>query len=133
MSAPAIVTGGSGFAGRHLLRLVPDALDSARDFTDVQDVVRAYVAAAELDGGVWNVASGHAVSVRQLLELVRAAARVPVRHEVDAARVRGHDVPEVRGSAERLRAATGWLPEIPLERTVADALDACRQRLGASV
>ena len=100
--------------------------DSARDFTDVRDVMRACVLAAELEPGAWNVASGRAVSVRELVELVRAAARVPVRHEVDPDRVRAHDVPEVRGSAERLRAAAGWAPEIPLERTVADALDAWR-------
>ena len=106
--------------------------DSARDFSDVRDVARAYVAAAELEPGVYNVASGRAVSVRDLIELVRAAARIPVRHEVDPARVRGHDVPEVRGSAERLRAATGWRPEIPLERTIADALDAWREALGAT-
>ena len=56
------------------------------------------------------------MSVHELIELVRAAARIPVRHEVDPARVRAHDVPEVRGSAERLRAATGWRPEIPLEQ-----------------
>ncbi|MEA2379936.1 MAG: GDP-4-dehydro-6-deoxy-D-mannose reductase [Thermoleophilaceae bacterium] len=103
--------------------------DSARDFSDVRDVVRAYVAAADLDAGVYNVASGSAVTVRQLIELVRAAARIPVRHEIDPARVRAHDVPEVRGSAERLRAATGWTPEIPLERTVADALEAWRREL----
>jgi GDP-4-dehydro-6-deoxy-D-mannose reductase len=106
--------------------------DSARDFSDVRDVVRAYVAAAGLDGGVYNVASGRAVSVRELIELVRVAARIPVRHEVDPARVRAHDVAEVRGSAERLRAATGWTPEIPLERTVADALEAWREELGAT-
>jgi GDP-4-dehydro-6-deoxy-D-mannose reductase len=103
--------------------------DSARDFTDVRDVVRAYVAAAALDAGVWNVASGRSVRVSELIELVEAAARLPIRHEVEAARVRAHDVPEVRGSAERLRAATGWQPEIPLERTVRDALDAWRERL----
>jgi GDP-4-dehydro-6-deoxy-D-mannose reductase len=103
--------------------------DSARDFSDVRDVVRAYVAAAGLDAGVYNVASGTAVSVRELIELVRAAARIPVRHEVDPARVRAHDVAEVRGSAERLRAATGWTPEIPLDQTVADALDAWRRQL----
>ncbi|MEA2363040.1 MAG: GDP-4-dehydro-6-deoxy-D-mannose reductase [Thermoleophilaceae bacterium] len=106
--------------------------DSARDFSDVRDVARAYVAAAELDAGVYNVASGKAVTVRELIELVRAAARIPVRHEVDPARVRAHDVPEVRGSAERLRAATGWTPEIPLERTVADTLEAWREELGAT-
>ena len=104
--------------------------DSARDFTDVRDVVRGYVAAAELPAGVYNVCSGRVVSVRELIELVRAAARVPVRHEVDPERIRTHDVREVSGSAERLRAASGWQPEIPLEKTVADALDAWRERLG---
>ena len=103
--------------------------DSARDFTDVRDVARAYVAAASLEGGAFNVASGRAVTVRDAIELVRAAARLPVRHEIEQARVRAHDVPEVRGSAERLREATGWRPEIPLERTVADALDDWRERL----
>jgi GDP-4-dehydro-6-deoxy-D-mannose reductase len=103
--------------------------DSARDFSDVRDVARAYVAAATLDSGVYNVASGKAVTVRELIELVRAAARIPVRHEVDPARVRAHDVPEVRGSAERLRASTGWRPEIPLDQTIADALEAWRRKL----
>jgi GDP-4-dehydro-6-deoxy-D-mannose reductase len=106
--------------------------DPTRDFTDVRDVVRAYVAASSLEPGVYNVASGRAVSVRELIELVRAATPLPVRHEIDPARVRAVDVPEVRGSAERLREATGWRPEIPLERTVADALDAWRQALARS-
>jgi GDP-4-dehydro-6-deoxy-D-mannose reductase len=48
---------------------------------------------------------------------------------VDTQRVRGHDVPEVRGSAERLASATGWRPEIPLEQTVADAIAYWRARL----
>ena len=101
-------------------------IDSARDFTDVRDVVRAYVDAAALAPGVWNVASGHSTSVRELVELVRAAASIPVRHEIDPARVRAGDVTEVRGSAEKLRAATGWRPEIPLRQTVADALEEWR-------
>ena len=54
-----------------------------------------------------------------------------MRHEVDPERVRAHDVPEVRGSAELLNAACGWAPEIPLKQTVADALDAWRQELRA--
>jgi GDP-4-dehydro-6-deoxy-D-mannose reductase len=105
--------------------------DSARDFSDVRDVARAYALGSELRPGAYNVASGRAVSVRELIELVREAALIPVRHEVDPGRVRAHDVPEVRGSAERLRAACGWTPEIPLERTVADTLQAWRERLGA--
>jgi GDP-4-dehydro-6-deoxy-D-mannose reductase len=117
-------------AGREEAALRTGNPDSARDFTGVRDVVRAYVAAASTGTGAFNVASGRTVTVRELIELVRSAARLPVRHEVVAARVRAHDVPEVRGSARRLREATGWRPEIPLERTVADALDDWRQRLG---
>jgi GDP-4-dehydro-6-deoxy-D-mannose reductase len=104
-------------------------VDSARDFTDVRDVVRAYVAAAALEGGVWNVASGRSTTVRELVELVRKAACIPVRHEVDPAKVRPSDAPEIRGTAERLHEATGWAPEIPLERTVEDALNDWRARL----
>ena len=116
---------------------VPEAVvrtgnpDSARDFIDVRDAARAYVAAADAPSGVYNVCSGRAVSVRELVELAAAAARVPVRHEVDAARVRSHDVPEVRGSADELARATGWKPEIPLAQTVADAVESWRQALAS--
>jgi GDP-4-dehydro-6-deoxy-D-mannose reductase len=104
--------------------------DSARDFTDVRDVVRAYVEAAALTPGAYNVCSGTAVTVRDLIELVRGAASIPVRHEIDPARVREHDVPEIRGSAARLQTRTGWVPRIPLEQTVDDALEAWRAELG---
>jgi GDP-4-dehydro-6-deoxy-D-mannose reductase len=103
--------------------------DSMRDFTDVRDVVGAYAAARGLEPGVYNVCSGASASVRTLLDLLGRAARVPLRHEIDPERVRAHDVADIRGSAERLRAATGWKPEIPLEQTVADALDAWRDAL----
>lgn len=106
--------------------------DSKRDFTDVRDVVRAYAAAAQLQSGAFNVCSGRAVSVRQLLRLLEVVAHVPLRHELDRGRMRAHDVPEVRGSSRALHDATGWIPEIPLERTVADALDHWRGRVGAA-
>ena len=103
--------------------------DSARDFTDVRDVARAYVTAAEVPAGVYNVCSGQATTVTDLVELVRRATALTVHHEVDPERVRAHDVRELRGSAERLRAASGWEPAIPMERTVADALNAWRAAL----
>ena len=101
--------------------------DSARDFMDVRDAARAYAAAAGVEPGAYNVCSGTSTTVRELVELAARAASVPVRHEVDPARMRAHDVPEVRGSAERLSAATGWKPEIPLARTLADAVAAWRR------
>ena len=103
--------------------------ESARDFTDVRDVARAYLEAAALAPGAYNVCSGTAVTVLDLIEMVRDAADVPVRHEIDPERVRKHDVPEIRGSAARLRTRTGWRPRIALEQTVADALDEWRRGL----
>jgi len=102
--------------------------NSSRDFTDVRDTVRAYVSASSLPAGVYNVCSGRAVAVRTLVEMAGRAASVEVHHEVDAERVRSHDVPEVRGSAERLAEASGWRPEIPLEQTIADAIAYWRER-----
>jgi GDP-4-dehydro-6-deoxy-D-mannose reductase len=104
--------------------------DAARDFTDVRDAARAYVAAASAPPGVYNVCSGVATRIADIVALAARAARIEVRHEVDPARIRAGDVPEIRGSAERLRAATGWEPRIGLERTLADAIDACRAQLG---
>jgi GDP-4-dehydro-6-deoxy-D-mannose reductase len=104
-------------------------LDSARDFTDVRDVARAYADAAGVPSGTYNVCSGRSVTVRELLELLAAAARVEVRHEVDPGRLRTGDVPEIRGSAELFARASGWAPAIPLEQTVADTLDWWRERL----
>jgi GDP-4-dehydro-6-deoxy-D-mannose reductase len=91
--------------------------DTRRDFTDVRDVVRAYRLLAERgEPGIYNVCSGRTASAA---ELVRMLGLEP---EVDPALVRAHEVMELRGSYERLRAATGWEPEIPLARTVQDTL-----------
>jgi GDP-4-dehydro-6-deoxy-D-mannose reductase len=103
--------------------------ESARDFTDVRDVVNAYVMAADLGEGAFNVCRGAATSVAELVEMASAAARIPVRHEVDPARLRAHDTPALYGSHERLTAACGWQPQIPLDQTVSDSLEWWRERL----
>jgi GDP-4-dehydro-6-deoxy-D-mannose reductase len=116
-------------AGRDAVVLRVGNVQARRDFTDVRDVVRAYAGLAGRPGGAYNVCRGSSVSVGEIIEMLRTAARVDVRYEVDPARVRPHEVMDIRGSAERLRAETGWVPEIPLERTVADALEAWRVEL----
>lgn len=103
--------------------------EAARDFTDVRDVVRAYVLAAEIGSGAFNVCRGSATSVAELVDMVTACARLPVRHEVDPLRLRTHDASVLYGSHERLTAVRGWQPEISLERTVRDTLDWWRERL----
>jgi GDP-4-dehydro-6-deoxy-D-mannose reductase len=106
--------------------------DTRRDYTDVRDVVRAYRLLAERgEPGVYNVCSGRSTSAREILELLARAAGAGLDHRVDPALVRAHEVMEVRGDPSRLRAATGWEPEIPLERTLADTVAWWRERLRA--
>jgi GDP-4-dehydro-6-deoxy-D-mannose reductase len=104
-------------------------LSPRRDVSDVRDVCRAYALLLDpaVTAGTYNVASGRSVEVRELLEILVGLAECPIEVEVDQARVRPADIPELRGDASRLREATGWEPRIPLEQTLADTLDAARR------
>ena len=109
-------------------------LSARRDFTDVRDVARAYrlLALRGEPGEAYNVCSGSDVSIQQLAERLLAMARQPMELKHDPDLERPVDVPVLRGDASRLRAATGWTPEIPLEQTLADLLDDMRARVSAS-
>jgi GDP-4-dehydro-6-deoxy-D-mannose reductase len=109
--------------GRREVVLRVGNLDSRRDFTDVRDAARAYCAASRLDPGAYNICSETAVSVGAVVETLARVTALEVRPEQDPERVRAGDIPEVRGSAERLRAASGWAPEIALDETVRAAVD----------
>jgi GDP-4-dehydro-6-deoxy-D-mannose reductase len=112
-------------AGVQRLRIVTGNPDTRRDFTDVRDVVRAYrLLADRAPAGVYNVSSGMSVSASEQVELLaELLAPVVVEGEVDPARVRRHEVMDLRGSHSRLTEATGWEPEIPLRQTMADTID----------
>ena len=103
-----------------------------RDYTDVRDVVRAYRLLAErAEPGIYNVCSGRSTSAAELLAMLAEAAGAGLEHQVDPDLVRAHEVMEVRGDPGRLRAATGWEPEIPLDRTLADTVAWWREELRA--
>lgn len=99
-------------------------LESRRDITDVRDTVRAYRLIVErgLPGRPYNVCSGRAYRVEDLLRLLLSEARVAIRVEIDPARLRPSDTPVIRGSFDRLEADTGWRPMLPIERTLSDLL-----------
>lgn len=106
-------------------------LDTRRDFTDVRDVVNAYVAmmARGSIGHVYNVCSGVATPIRAILDDLLALSRVAVTLTTDPARLRPNDVPYLVGSAARLTADTGWTPAISLHQTLIDTLNDWRARI----
>jgi len=107
-------------------------LSARRDFTDVRDVVRAYRLLIEHGepGEVYNVCSGVDLAVQDLADQLVAQSRVPLRLEVDPELLRPVELPVLRGSHDRLTAATGWEPEIPISQTLTDLLTDWRIRLG---
>jgi GDP-4-dehydro-6-deoxy-D-mannose reductase len=116
-------------AGLDELVLETGNLEPRRDFSDVRDVVRAYWLAAERgEPGIFNVCSGVSVRIADILARLAALTELRVEQRTDPSRLRKHEVMDIRGSHERLTAATGWRPEIPIERTLADALDWWRDR-----
>jgi len=107
-------------------------LTPRRDVTDVRDVVRAYRLLMEVGepGAVYNICSGHAVSVEHIAKTLLGMAARPMRLVVDPSLQRPVDIPVLVGDNTALRQATGWEPTIPLEQTLADVLTDWRARLG---
>jgi GDP-4-dehydro-6-deoxy-D-mannose reductase len=70
------------------------------------------------------------VKLGELLQRLIALSGVHVEVHVDPARLRAADTPILIGDPSRLHAATGWVPEIPIERTLRDLLDYWRERVG---
>jgi GDP-4-dehydro-6-deoxy-D-mannose reductase len=105
-------------------------LDARRDMTDVRDTVRAYRLIVERGqpGRPYNVCTGRAISIRELLDLLLAHARVPVTVKVDPARLRANDTPLLLGDPARLRGELGWEPQISIEQTVHDLLEYWRSQ-----
>jgi len=115
---------------RALRSLAPDEalpvgnLDTARDYTDVRDVARAYltiVAAPRRRSFVYNVASGASRTGREILaEIAQSLGRPVPQVQVDPSRLRPGDPATITGSAARLRDEFGWLPSIDWRRSIAD-------------
>lgn len=100
-------------------------LTSRRDFCDVRDIARAYRLAIDRcqPGDVYNLASGKAWSIGELLDMLLAMSTAKIDVRQDASRMRPSDVPLLVGNAEKFQRATGWTPEIPIEKSLEDTLN----------
>jgi len=106
-------------------------LEAKRDFVDIRDVVRAYWLTSEkgIWGEVYNICSGKAYSIGEILKILLQMARENIVIRKDPERMRISDIPAQVGSFEKIHKQTGWEPIIPLEETLRDLLDYWRRQV----
>lgn len=106
-------------------------LEAQRDFTDVRDVVRAYAMLIDKGepGETYNVGSGHAVSIKEILELIILLSGQDIKVEIDSNKLRPVDVPIIEADIAKLQKLTGWEPKITLKKTIKETLDYWRERV----
>ncbi|MDH4195988.1 MAG: GDP-mannose 4,6-dehydratase [Candidatus Aminicenantes bacterium] len=108
-------------------------LDAKRDFTDVRDVVRAYWLTLEKGkpGEVYNIGSGKAHAIKEVLDILLSMSRVRMEVRVDPERLRPSDVPILLSDSTKFHKLTGWEPRIPFRKTLEDLLNYWRGYLAA--
>jgi GDP-4-dehydro-6-deoxy-D-mannose reductase len=106
-----------------------------RDYSDVRDVVRAYVDIVEKGkaGEPYNVCSGAGYELSDLLEKYSRFTDKKIDIVVDQSRMRPVDIPILVGSNEKLRRDTGWNPTISIDTTLKDIYDYWREFLAQEV
>ncbi|MCL5946811.1 MAG: GDP-mannose 4,6-dehydratase, partial [Chloroflexi bacterium] len=106
-------------------------LTTERDYTDVRDIAHAYLCAIEAatPSAAYNVGSGVAYRIADLLEQMCALARTPIAIRPDPRRFRPADIPRIVSDSSRFRNATGWEPRITIAQSLADVLEDWRYRV----
>ncbi|MBI4062472.1 GDP-mannose 4,6-dehydratase [Candidatus Gottesmanbacteria bacterium] len=106
-------------------------LDAKRDYTDVRDMVRAYLVATEKcePGEVYNICTGTSLRIGDMLNILLSYSSSKVAIKQDPARMRPSDVPILVGDNSKFTQKTGWKPTIPFEKTMEDLLNYWRERV----
>lgn len=110
-------------------------IDVTRDFTDVQDVVRAYFTLIEAGrrGEVYNVCSGRETTIRDALFTLGKTAQVEFEIRQDATKLRVAEQRRIVASNEKIMRATGWTPVIPFAYSLKEVFDEWTDRASSNV
>ena len=101
-----------------------------RDFTDVRDVVKAYVGLIEKGktGQVYNVCSGRSFSLEKILECLLSYTQKEISVRVDPQKIRKVDIPRLVGDNKKIKGDVSWEPKIPVEQSLVELLEYWRSR-----
>jgi len=106
-------------------------LEASRDYTDVRDMVNAYLLSVEKcdPGEAYNICTGTTVKIEDMLHMLLSFSKVKPEIRPDESRMRPSDVPILLGDNSKFVAKTGWAPVIPFKKTMEDLLNYWRERV----
>ncbi|MBZ5542485.1 MAG: GDP-mannose 4,6-dehydratase [Acidobacteriia bacterium] len=120
-------------SGRRAPTVTVGNLQVRRDFSDVRDIVRGYHLLLEQGepGEVYQLCSGRAASIEDLLRILTGFSPKPIRIVVEPSRVRQNEPPASWGEASKAGRAVGWSCQYALETTLRDLEQYWEGRLGS--
>lgn len=106
-------------------------LSAKRDFTDVRDVVKAYsmLVLKGKAGEIYNVGSGKAISINDLLSFILQLSTSKIDITVDPLKLRPIDIPIIEADIHKIITDTNWFPSVPLRETLQDTLSYWRNKI----
>lgn len=106
-------------------------LDVKRDFSDVRDIVKAYLLAVQKcePGSIYNICSGKAYSIEQIAQTLISFSKIKIKIKQEKEKMRKSDIPILLGDCSKFKNTTGWKREISFEQTLKDLLDYWRENI----
>lgn len=106
-------------------------LDAKRDFTNVKDMIRAYILLMKKgeSGSVYNIGSGKSYKMSDILNMLLSFSNSKIKIEVDPNLLRPSDNPELICDNRKFVSLTGWKPEIDIETTLKEILEYWRGKV----
>ncbi|MFW6131659.1 MAG: GDP-mannose 4,6-dehydratase [Candidatus Aminicenantaceae bacterium] len=100
-------------------------LKAGRDFSDVRDVVKAYILLMEQGrkGETYNICSGEITELKTVLDILISYSSKDIQIQVDKEKLRKVDIQFLCGDNQKIKKETGWKPETPLKQTLFDLLE----------
>lgn len=111
-------------------KIIVGNLEAVRDFSDVKDVVQAYILLmnqAEV-GQVYNIGSGQGVTIQKILDTLISLAKTEIEYQQDPNKYRPVEVDQVIADNNKIK-QLGWQPQIKLKETLKRTLDYYRTRI----
>ncbi len=107
------------------------SLDTYRDFTDVRDMVKAYLLALEKgdSGDVYNIGSGQVYKIEEILNILLSFTETKIKVKQKQELVRKKDIKLISCDFSKFKIKTGWNPEIPINKTLLDTIEYERNKI----